>query len=330
MIDLRTSYLGLELKNPLVPSASPLSRDLDSAKKLEDAGASALVLHSLFEESIRAADEDKLLFMQEQAGDSGAVSLFRNDLDDYLEHIQRLRQSLDIPLIASLNGISRQGWIEHASQLQQAGADALELNVYYVASNPHESGAEVEQRYIDLLRELRQHISIPLTMKITSQFSSVGHFVGSLQQAGADGVALFNRFYQPGINLFTREFEPAISLSSGYESLLRINWVAALYGKVDLSLAVTGGIHSAADVLRALMAGADVTHLCSVLLRNGPQHLAVILQEMLGLMHEYEYEAVSQIKGSVRRDSAATAEDSDRASYVKLMQTYLGNPGIWR
>lgn len=339
MIDLTTNYLGLALKNPLVPSSSPLSKDLAGAKKLEDAGASALVLHSLFEESIRASEEESMRFLMEQEtgfGEAGSFlpvhdeRLFRTELDEYLEHIQALKQSLQIPVIASLNGVSREGWIEHSKQLQEAGADALELNVYYVATNIEESGAEVEQRYIDLLRQLKQHISIPVIMKLTSQFSSVGHFVRSLEQAGADGVSLFNRFYQPNINLFTREVEPQLSLSSSYESLLRINWVATLYGKVSLSLAVTGGIHNGEDALKALMAGADVTHLCSVLLKQGPQHLTLVLQEMVNLMHEYEYESISQLKGSVCRDRAIDPSAYDRANYVQVMKTYRDNPGIWR
>lgn len=339
MIDLSTSYLGLELKNPLVPSSSPLTRKADGARQLEDAGASALVLHSLFEESIRHSEEAALRFLHEQDtgfGEAGSFlpvhddRLFRTELDEYQELVQSLKSSLQIPVIASLNGISTEGWLEHARQLQDAGADALELNAYYVATNVFESGAEVEQRYIDLLKELKQHIDIPVTMKITSQFSSVGHFVRSLQQAGADGVSLFNRFYQPNINLFTCEVEPTLSLSSSYESLLRINWVATLYGKVDLSLAVTGGIHSGEDALKALMAGADVTHLCSVLLKQGSQQLTLILQEMLNLMHEYEYESVSQLKGSVCRERAIDPQAYDRANYVQVMKTYRDNLDLWR
>lgn len=339
MIDLSTQYLGLPLKNPLVPSSSPLSRDFDSAKQLEDQGASALVLHSLFEESIIASEEAAMRFLQEQDIGFGEASsflpvhddsCFRTELDEYLEHIQRLKKSLQIPIIASLNGVSQQGWIEHSKQLEEAGADALELNVYYVATNLDESSAQVEQRYIDLLKQLKQHVSLPVTMKLSSQFSSVGHFVRSLEAAGADGVSLFNRFYQPNINLFTREVEPTLSLSSSYESLLRITWVATLYEQVKLSMAVTGGIHTVDDVLKALMAGADITHVCSVLLKEGTSAMGRLLRELEHWMTENEYESVSQLKGSVSRQRAIDPSAYDRANYVEVMKTYRENSGIWR
>ncbi|MFB1010546.1 MAG: dihydroorotate dehydrogenase-like protein, partial [Thiopseudomonas sp.] len=259
MTDLSTEYLGLKLKNPLVPSSSPLTGNLDSARQLEDEGAAALVLPSLFEESIRASEETSMRFLLEQEtgfGEAGSFlpvhddSCFRTELDEYLEKLQAFKKSLGIPVIASLNGISAEGWTTHARQLQEAGADALELNVYYVATNIDESSEQVEQRYIDLLGEVKKHVSIPVTMKLGSQFSSVGHFIRKLEAAGADGVSLFNRFYQPDIALFTREVVPMLTLSSSYETLLRVHWVATLYGKVGLSMAVTGGVHSADDALK--------------------------------------------------------------------------------
>lgn len=339
MIDLSTNYLGLALKNPLVPSSSPLSRTLDTARQLEDQGAAALVLHSLFEESIVASEEAAMRFLQEQAGGFAEAdsflpvhddSCFRTELDEYLEHIHSLKQSLEMPVVASLNGITPEGWVEHARAIEQAGADALELNVYYVASNIFESGVEVEQRYLDLLRLVRQQVSLPVCMKLGSQFSSPGHFVRALEQAGAQGVSLFNRFYQPNINLFTREVEPAISLSSSYESLLRISWVATLYGQVGLTLAVTGGMHQPEDVLKALMAGADVTHLCSVLLREGPSAVSRLLQGLEQWLEENEYESVCQLKGSVSRQRAIDPGAYDRANYVEVMQTYRDSSSIWR
>ena len=339
MIDLSTEYLGLKLKNPLVPSSSPLTGDLDSARELEDAGASALILPSLFEESILASEAAAARFLHEQDigfGEAGSFlpipddSIYRSELDEYLHYIQTLKSSLSIPVIASLNGISTEGWPRYGKQLQEAGADALELNVYYVAADIFESGAEVEARYLKVLRELKQHVTVPVTMKLSSQFSSVGHFVRSLQEAGAQGVSLFNRFYQPDIDLLTREVVPTMSLSSSYENLLRIHWVATLFGKVDLSLAVTGGVHTAEDALKALMAGADVTHLCSVLLKQGPQALAEIEQGLREWMTEHEYESVQQLKGSVCRDRAIDPSAYDRANYVQVMHSHRSAKGVWR
>ncbi|WP_022966858.1 dihydroorotate dehydrogenase-like protein [Denitrificimonas caeni] len=339
MIDLSTEYLGLKLKNPLVPSSSPLTGDLDSARELEDAGASALILPSLFEESILASEAAAARFLHEQDigfGEAGSFlpipddSTYQSELDEYLHYIQTLKNSLSIPVIASLNGISTEGWTRYGKQLQEAGADALELNVYYVAADIFESGAEVEARYLNVLRELKQHVTVPVTMKLSSQFSSVGHFVRSLQEAGAQGVSLFNRFYQPDIDLLTREVVSTISLSSSYENLLRIHWVATLFGKVDLSLAVTGGVHSAEDALKALMAGADVTHLCSVLLQQGPQALAEIEQGMREWMTEHEYQSVQQLKGSVCRDRAIDPSAYDRANYVQVMHSHRSAKGVWR
>ena len=339
MSDLSTEYLGLKLKNPLVPSSSPLTGDLDSARELEDAGASALILPSLFEESILASEAAAARFLLEQDigfGEAGSFlpipddSIYQSELDAYLHYIQTLKSSLSIPVIASLNGISTEGWTRYGQQLQEAGADALELNVYYVAADIFESGAEVEARYLKVLRELKQHVTVPVTMKLSSQFSSVGHFVRSLQEAGADGVSLFNRFYQPDIDLLTREVVPTISLSSSYENLLRIHWGATLFGKVDLSLAVTGGVHTAEDALKALMAGADVTHLCSVLLQQGPQALAEIEQGMREWMTEHEYQSVQQLKGSVCRDRAIDPSAYDRANYVQVMHSHRSAKGVWR
>ena len=339
MTDLSTEYLGLKLKNPLVPSSSPLTGDLNSARELEDAGASALILPSLFEESILASEAAAVRFLHEQDigfGEAGSFlptpdeSLYRSELDEYLVYIQTLKSSLSIPVIASLNGISTEGWTRYGKQLQEAGADALELNVYYVAADVFESGAEVEARYLNVLRELKQHVTLPITMKLSSQFSSVGHFVRSLQEAGAQGVSLFNRFYQPDIDLLTREVVPTLSLSSSYESLLRVHWIATLFGKVDLSLAVTGGIHDSTDVMKALMAGADVTHLCSVLLKQGPHALAEIEQGMREWMAIHEYESVQQLKGSVCRDKAIDPSAYDRANYVQVMHSHRSARGVWR
>ncbi len=311
MVDLTTEYLGLTLKNPLVPSSSPLTGNPDTAKLLEDQGASALVLPSLFEERIAA----------------GADSC---ELDDYLERIRRFKDSLEIPVIASLNGITSEGWVSHARQLENAGADALELNVYYVATSLDETSAQVEERYIQLLAGIRQHVNIPVAMKLSSQFSAPGNFIRNLERAGADAVVLFNRFYQPDISLLTREVVPMLSLSSSYESLLRVHWVATLFGKVDLDLAVTGGIHSAQDALKAIMAGASVTHVCSLLLQQGPEALAVMLRHMQHWLDEHEYAALSELRGSVSRERSQDPAAFDRANYVEVIESHRAAAGIWR
>ena len=258
MVDLATEYLGLKLSNPLVPSSSPLTGDAATARRLEDAGAAAIVMPSLFEEEVRQSEESVARFLHEQAIGFGEADSFlpipeecSTPLDEYLELLSALKASLDIPVIASLNGVSNDGWIRYGKQLEEAGADALELNVYYVAANVEESAAEVESRYVEMLYELRQHISLPVCMKLSSQFSSPGHFVRSLEASGARGVSLFNRFYQPDIDLVSREVLPKLDLSSPYESLLRIHWLAILHGRVNLSLAATGGFHGAEEVLKA-------------------------------------------------------------------------------
>jgi len=337
MANLSTNYLGLDLKNPLVPSSSPLSRELDTAKQLEDAGASAIVMHSLFEEEIHHEEEQLIRFMHDQSiGHAEAESFhpvpddYQGCLDNYLEQLTRLKNELDIPIIASLNGVSLDGWVRHGKELQQAGADALELNVYYVAAASNEQGSAVEGRYVELLQELREHVNIPVTMKLSSQFSSIPHFVKQLDQAGASGVSLFNRFYQPDIDLETLQVKPSIELSTSAESLLRIRWIAILHGQVDLSLAVTGGIHTSEDVLKALLAGADVTHICSELLQNGPRRIGEILQEVSNWLDEHEYESVSQLKGSLSKQHAIDPAAYERANYLEVIDSYTPSSGVLR
>ena len=260
MIDLSTEYLGLKLDNPLVPSSSPLTGEIDSAKQLEDAGAAALVMPSLFEQAIQREQKQLEQFVHSQAlGNYEAQSFqpvpedYTSELDAYLQKIEQLKSALDIPVIASLNGISTSGWIDHGKDLQEAGADALELNVYYIAADPDKTGDEVESRYLQLLGDLREHITIPVTMKLSSQFSSVANMVRKLQQASAQGVVLFNRFYQPDIDLETLEIKPHLDLSTPMESLLRIRWIALLRGHVELSIAATGGFHKTEDIIKALL-----------------------------------------------------------------------------
>jgi dihydroorotate dehydrogenase (fumarate) len=331
-MDLSTNYLGLKLKNPLVPSASPLSRSLDTAKKLEDAGASALVLYSLFEEEVREEDDLMESFMYspdighyEADGYLPLMDNYQTKTDEYLGHIFSLKQALEIPIVASLNGTTTGGWIDHAVELEQAGADAIELNAYYVAADSERSGRDVEQLYIDLLDALKKHIQVPLVMKLSPYFSSVAHLVKTLEEHGAAGVSLFNRFYQPGIDLETLEIKPELSLSDSSESLLAMRWIGILHGQVGLSLAATGGIHTARDVIRMLLAGADVTHMCSALLKLGPELISSVLGDLERWMEDNEYASVSQMKGSVSQQHAADSAAFERCNYMQVLQSYRAN-----
>jgi dihydroorotate dehydrogenase (fumarate) len=335
MADLSTKYLGLNLKNPLVPSSSPLSKHLDSARQLEDAGAAALVMHSLFEEMIAEEDGRIARFFHQQAlGHAEADSFhplpsdYQSYEEKYLAHLVALKDSLEIPVIASLNGITPGGWIEYASALESAGADALELNVYYIPVGGSEDGRQVEDRYVEILTALRRKIKIPIAMKLSAQFSAVVNVAQRLEQAGANGLVLFNRFYQPDIDLDTLEVVPRLDLSTSQESLLRIRWIAILYGRIRCSLAITGGIHTVQDVVKSLLVGADVTHMCSALLRNGPGYLTVVLGELQRWLEEHEYESVSQLKGSISQANATDSAAFLRANYMQVLESYQRPPGV--
>lgn len=337
MVDLSTEYLGLKLANPLVPSASPLSRDLDVAKRLEDAGAAAIVMYSLFEEKMENEAQHLARFIHQQGIGHAEAESFHPGMDSivshqdvYLEQLHRLKSSLGIPVIASLNGTSLSGWVDCGKELQQAGADALELNMYYIAANGEESGSAVEDRYVELLQELRRHVSLPITMKLSPHFSSLGHLAHRLEAAGANGLALFNRFYQPDIDLESLQVVPKLELSTSQESLLRIRWVALLYGRVRLALAVTGGFHHEEDVIKALLAGADVVHLCSALLLYGPERMAAMLKGIEAWMERREYASVRQLKGSVSQQHAIDPSAYERANYVSMLDSYTSPPGVLR
>jgi dihydroorotate dehydrogenase (fumarate) len=337
MIDLSTSYLGLTLKNPLVPSAGPLTRSLDSVKRLEDAGASAVVMYSLFEEEL--LKEERMLdrfITNPSLGHGEADSFFtphpnyKSGLDAYLEQLSKIKASLSIPVIASLNGVTASGWVAHGKELQAAGADALELNVYYVAADFNQSAADVEARYVNLLKSLKQHVSIPVTMKLSSQFTSLPHFVKQLEAAGADGVSVFNRFYQPDIDLETLGLTDKIGVTSSKELLIRMRWIAVLFGKVKLSLAATGGVHTRDDVLKLLLAGADVTHLCSGLLLQGPELIGQLLDGVSAWMERREYESVAQMKGSLSQQHSSDPVAFARESYIRVLDSYTPVTKAWQ
>ncbi len=336
MIDLATDYLGIPLKNPLVPSASPLSKDLDTALRLEDAGAAALVMHSLFEEKLHAEDAmterflvDADLGHSETDGFLPDDGEFQGSHERYLSHLHQLKRRLQIPVVASLNGVSPSGWVELGRSLEQAGADALELNVYHVAADMLTPGDAVEARYVELLTELRKVVSLPIVMKLSPYFSSLPHVVQQLENAGAQGVALFNRFYQPDIDLDQLQMADQLQLSTRDEALLRIRWIAILHGRTRLTLAATGGVHGADEALKLLLAGADVVHLASCLLQHGPDKLTEILAAMQHWMEEKEYESVAQLKGSMSQKNLPDPSIVARASYLRVLDSFSPRPGVW-
>lgn len=335
-IDLNTDYLGLKLSSPLVASASPLSRSLDTAKKLEDAGAGAIVMYSLFEEELRHQEESAARFLINQSIGHGEADSFlpffdshyQHGLDQYLEHLAELKRALDIPVIASLNGVSLDGWVDHGKLLQEAGADALELNVYYLSSDLNESGADIEARYLELLSALRRQVSVPIAMKLSPYFTGLAHFINRLEQAGADGVVLFNRFYQPDIDLDNLLVTSQLQWSRSADSQLSLRWVALLYGHVKLSLATTSGVRSGADSLKLILAGADATQVCSILLEQGPGYLATIKNEMMAWLARNDYASIAEIKGYLSKLRCANPGIFERSNYINLLDGYSRAQGV--
>ena len=330
-IDLSTKYLGLTLKNPVVVSACPLADQLDNLRKAEAAGAAAVVLHSLFEEQI-AHEEAEIHKVYQQGAESFAEALsYFPDVEEYrfapalyLEHITKAKKSVSIPVIGSLNGISQGGWVSYAKRIQEAGADALELNIYFVAADINESSADVEKRYVDLVAAVKQSISIPLAVKIGPYFSSVGYVAKQLVDAGADGLVLFNRFLQPDINLDTLEVGPKLELSTTFEELLPLRWVAILKGRVNASLALTSGIHCHGGLVKALLAGADVGMIASVLYQKGINQIGTILKGVSDWMAEKEYKSVEQLKGSMSQANSPNPTAFERGNYMKALTSFTG------
>ena len=329
-MDLTTTYLGLKLKNPLVLAASPLSSDIAKIKRLAELGASAVVMYSLFEEQINHEIEEVDHFLS-YGTESFAESLtyfpepeeFKNlHAEDYLNHISKLKQAVDIPVIGSLNGVSTGGWMDYARKIEQAGADALELNTYYVATDIALTAEKVENLYLENLKAVKEAVKIPVAMKLSPYFSAFASIASRLDTAGADGLVLFNRFYQPDIDLDTLEVVPNLNLSSSTELRLPLRWIAILHGKVKASLAATTGIHTAEDVIKMLLVGADVTMLASALLKRGIGHIHEILDGVKTWMEEHDYDSVSTMKGSMSSKSIADPAAFERANYIKTLQSF--------
>jgi len=334
-VDLSTKYLGLELKNPLIVAASPLSRNLDTARRLEDAGAAAIVVYSLFEEEIIDEEQALARFLRYQdIGDPEAHSYrpvpvnYKNAVERYLEQIAALKGSLEIPVIASLNGITPSGWINYGKDIEEAGADALELNVYHIASDVEETGVDVEKRYLEILEGITRRVSFPIAMKIGAQFSALPNFVKRLAISGASGVVMFNRFYHPTIDLETLQVIPSLALSTSSEALLAMRWIGIIRGQINLSLAASGGIHSAADVIKMLLVGADATQLCSALLQNGVTYLTKMLSELNEWMIHHEYESLNVMKGSVSQAKSINPAAFEHANYLKVLDSYRAQKGV--
>jgi dihydroorotate dehydrogenase (fumarate) len=327
-MNLTTNYLGLKLRSPLVPSASPLSEDIDNIKLMEDAGAGAVVLHSLFEEQLRL-ERFELNRSLTEGTESFPEALtyfpepeeFKLGPEEYLDHVANAKKSVKIPVIASLNGSTLGGWTNYARQIQSAGADAIELNIYYIPTDPDITAEQVERNYVDILKAVKSVVTIPVAVKMSPFFTNFAHTAKRLANAGADGLVLFNRFYQPDINLDSLEVTPNLLLSTPMAMRLPLRWIAILHGRLAASLAATGGIHRASDALKMLMAGADITQLCSVLLRRGIDHISTLETGISGWLEEHEYESLEQLKGSLSQKNCPDPSAFERAQYMRALST---------
>jgi len=328
-MDLSTKYLGLNLAHPIMPGASPLVDDLDTVKRLEDAGAAAITMHSLYEEQITREQQGMVYHMElTDHGSAEALSYFpradeyRLGPHQYLEQIRLIKQAVTVPVIASLNGTTAEGWLDYARTIQQAGADALELNVYHVAADAQESGDAVERRLFDVVKAVKASVTIPVAVKLSPFYSSVANVAARLDGLGANGLVLFNRFYQPDINLEELSVESSLSLSTSADLLLRLRWLAVLHGRVKGSLAVTGGVHTPADALKAVMAGASGVQVVSALLKHGPAHIKTLVDGVRLWLEQHEYESLEQARGSLSLERSPNPAAFERAQYMRLLQTF--------
>jgi dihydroorotate dehydrogenase (fumarate) len=330
-MNLATEYLGLTLSHPLVAGASPLSDDLDGVKRLEDAGAAAIVLRSLFEEQITREQMAEYITL-DYPGESfaEAVSFFPSPgafalgPSQYLEHLRRVKEAVRIPVMASLNGSTPGGWIDYARQLAQAGADALELNLYRLATDPDATSVDIERQAIETVREVKNAVTIPIAVKLSPFYTALAHLARELDRAGADGLVLFNRFYQPDIDPEALAATRTLQLSDSSELRLRLHWMAILSGRVRASLGVTGGVHTALDVVKATMAGAHVTQMVSALLIHGPAHLHMVLNDLVAWMQEHEWTALAEMRGNLSLFKVPDADAYERANYMLMLQGWRG------
>jgi dihydroorotate dehydrogenase (fumarate) len=319
MMDLKTTYLGLELANPIVSGSCPLGANLDTVRLLEDAGAAAVVMPSLFEEEIMAAATAQLEMESAGAGFAEASSI---GPDQYLDHLRAAKEAVSIPIIASINGTSPGGWTGYAKKMEEAGADALELNTYYLATDAAEPGSDVEKRTLDIVAAVKEAVSIPVAVKLSPFFSSLANFAAQLEERGADGLVIFNRFYQPDLDIEELDVVPNLRLSTADELRLRLRWLAILSSQVDLSLAATGGAHNAVDVIKAVMAGAHSVQMVSALLIHGPEHIKRTLEAIDFWLTEHEYESLEQMQGSMNMAKVPDAAKLTRANYMKMLDSW--------
>ncbi|MBE2204512.1 MAG: dihydroorotate dehydrogenase-like protein [Chthoniobacterales bacterium] len=328
-MNLKTQYLGLELESPFVVGASPLGDDLDTARRLEDNGAAAIVLHSLFEEQLTGEASAMTAFTETfEESHAEAMSYFPESAEyslgpeDYLKHIALLKSRLSIPVIGSLNGRTPGGWVGHAKFMEEAGADAIELNIYEVPTDEAESGPEIEARVLDVVAGVREKVAIPFAVKLSPFYSSLPHLARNIQLAGANGLVLFNRFYQPDLDIEDLNVEPKIFLSTSSELLLRLRWMAILHGKTPLSLSLSGGVHKVHDAIKGIMAGADTLQMVSLLLRQGPQALTALIKDFAAWMVEHDYQDISEMRGCLSHRNSPDSSAFERANYLRVLQLW--------
>jgi dihydroorotate dehydrogenase (fumarate) len=329
MPDLKTKYLGLELKNPVVASSGPFSKDVGHILKMEDAGVAAVVLHSLFEEQINLESKELDRFLSKDENSFAEALQYFPDMqsynigpEGYLEHIRKTKAAVDIPVVGSLNGVSTGGWIRYAKLIEEAGADGLELNVYYMPTDPGLTSARIEQMYCDLVSHVKASVHIPVAVKLGPFFSAIPYIANRLDAAGADALVLFNRFYQPDFDLEELEVVADLALSDSSELLMRLHWVAVLYGSVKADIAITGGVHTAEDVVKSMMAGARVAMTTSALLRHGPGYPARLIEDLGAWMERHEYVSIAQMQGSMSKTKVAEPAAFERANYMKVLSSY--------
>lgn len=329
MPDLTTKYLGLELKNPIVASSSPLSKKVDSARRLEEAGVSAIVMYSLFEEQIIHESLELDYYLTRGTNTYAEALSYLPDIGNYsigpeayVENLYQIKQAVNIPVIGSLNGVSTGGWIEYAKKIEDAGADALELNIYYLPTDPDLTSSQIEQADVTLVRDICARVTIPVSVKLSPYYTALPNLIQRMVESGAKGFVLFNRFYQPDFDLETLEVVPHLILSESYEMRLPLRWIALLYGKVQADFALTSGVHTSEDIIKAVMAGASVTMMTSELLRNGPRRVKTLQEELRFWMEDNEYESILQMRGSMSQRAVAEPAAFERANYIKVLSSY--------